>query len=169
MKWSGSLADVKIQRQTLRCGWHPMDSKTKSWRPPLSACSRWSQHSCQGLLLHYCHRKQNIIYCNQAPIDRGNPRERHYSFGLRSMVAVLELALEEFKVGAEDFHLSWSLRQEGEDEKRVLVEALKTILTPGLCLPDIQRLHQIIAVHFPGDLTISCRPVPPMFYSASHT
>ena len=48
-----------------------------------------------------------------------------------------------------------SLMQEEKDEKRVLVEALRTILTPGLCLPDIQRLDRVIAVHFPGDATIS--------------
>ena len=69
------------------------------------------------------------------------PGERHYSFGLRSLVAVLDLAQEK-------------LTEEGRDEKIVLVEAIRAILTPRLCLPDVQRLDRVIDTHFPGTFAV---------------
>ena len=65
---------------------------------------------------------------------------------------MLQLALEKMTtVGSQRLQLIQIAQEEtGADEKRVLVESLRTILTAGLCLSDIKRLDRVITVHFPG-------------------
>ena len=65
-------------------------------------------------------------------------REKHYSFGLRTLMAVLELALHKFTTERES------------DESKVMAASLRETIGSSLKELDVQRMEEILAIYFPS-------------------